>query len=352
MMTRIKLLCAGLAAAVLFTGCKAVNDGVSDIGSGVSDLGSNLSSGMSDVESGIGSGVSDAASDANSGIHRDESDLSSDLSDSNHSSTPASSKNESESAPASGALYDISGEDSSQTNASTVAYDLASLDNTKQGWGQGVQMDDKNRSISSLQFQEKYGKYEAYFIGEDKPTIYLTFDNGYENGYTTPILDTLKEKNVQAVFFCTLDYIKSQPELIQRMIDEGHAIGNHSDKHPCFPEISIERREQEIQNVHQYMQEHFDYTMTLFRAPAGEFSEQTLAQTQELGYKTLFWSYAYKDWDPNNQMGADKALPKITNALHPGAIYLLHAVSPDNAQILGDFIDNARNAGYEFQLFE
>ena len=100
------------------------------------------------------------------------------------------------------------------------------------------------------------------------------------------------------------------------------------------------------------MLDNYNYTMTLFRAPAGEFSEQTLAQTQELGYKTVFWSYAYKDWDPNNQMGPEKALPKITKALHPGAIYLLHAVSPDNAAILGDFIDNAREAGYNFALFQ
>lgn len=348
MRTRIKLLCAGLAAAMLFTGCKAVNDGVSDIGSGVSDLGSNLSSGMSDVESDLSSGMSDASSDMSSGTRRDESDLSSDVSREDPSSIPESSHPVSESAPASGALS----EPASETAVSVPAYDLESLDNTKQGWGQGVQLDEKNRPLGSLQFQEKYGKYDAYFIAEDTPTIYLTFDNGYENGYTTPILDTLKEKGVPAVFFCTLSYIKGQPELIQRMIDEGHAVGNHSDKHPCFPEISIERREQEILNVHQYMLDNHNYTMTLFRAPAGEFSEQTLAQTQQLGYKTVFWSYAYKDWDPNNQMGPDKALPKITKALHPGAIYLLHAVSPDNAAILGDFIDNARAAGYTFALFQ
>ena len=346
MMTRTRLILAGLAAAVFLTGCKAVNDGVSNIGSGVSDLGSNLSSTVSDVESDISSGVSDAVSDASSDIsseiHRDESAV-----------PPESSKTESESAPVSGAHSEAASEEpSGQASAPAAAYDLAALDNTKQGWGQGVQLDEKNRPQSSLLYQEKYGKYDAWYIGEEAPVIYLTFDNGYENGNTAPILDTLKEKNVPAVFFCTLDYIKKQPELVQRMIDEGHAVGNHSDKHPSFPEVSIERREQEIMNVHQHMLDNFQYTMTLFRPPAGEFSDQTLAQTQELGYKSVFWSYAYKDWDPNNQMGPDKALPKITKALHPGAIYLLHAVSPDNAAILGDFIDNAREAGYEFQLFQ
>lgn len=346
MRNRIKLLCAGLAALFVFTGCKTVNDGVSDIGSGISDLTGDLSSGMSDLESNVSSQLSEAGSDLSSDLSREETDRS-DM----ESSHPESSTS-SESAPTSGALSGETSEEASQTAASTPAYDLASLDNTKQGWGQGVQFDDKNRPIAAVSYQEKYGKYDAYFIGEDSPTIYLTFDNGYENGYTAPILDALKKKGVQAVFFCTLSYIKSQPELIQRMIDEGHIVGNHSDKHPCFPEVSIERREQEVLNVHQYMLDNYNYTMTLFRAPAGEFSEQTLAQTQELGYKTVFWSYAYKDWDPNNQMGPEKALPKITKALHPGAIYLLHAVSPDNAAILGDFIDNAREAGYNFALFQ
>lgn len=346
MRNRIKLLCAGLAALFVFTGCKTVNDGVSDIGSGISDLTGDLSSGMSDLESNVSSELSEAGSDLSSDLSREETDRS-DMERSHPESSTSS-----ESAPTSGALSGETSEEASQTAASTPAYDLASLDNTKQGWGQGVQFDDKNRPIAAVSYQEKYGKYDAYFIGEDSPTIYLTFDNGYENGYTAPILDALKEKGVQAVFFCTLSYIKSQPELIQRMIDEGHIVGNHSDKHPCFPEVSIERREQEVLNVHQYMLDNYNYTMTLFRAPAGEFSEQTLAQTQELGYKTVFWSYAYKDWDPNNQMGPEKALPKITKALHPGAIYLLHAVSPDNAAILGDFIDNAREAGYNFALFQ
>ena len=200
---------------------------------------------------------------------------------------------------------------------------------------------------------DRLKEYGAAYLGDtSQKKIYLTFDSGYENGCTAQILDTLKKHNIHAAFFLVGNYIEKNPELVRRMVDEGHIVGNHSDKHPCFPEVSIERREQEVLNVHQYMLDNYNYTMTLFRAPAGEFSEQTLAQTQELGYKTVFWSYAYKDWDPNNQMGPEKALPKITKALHPGAIYLLHAVSPDNAAILGDFIDNAREAGYNFALFQ
>ncbi|MBR6789955.1 MAG: polysaccharide deacetylase family protein [Oscillospiraceae bacterium] len=230
--------------------------------------------------------------------------------------------------------------------------DLSALSNKKQGWGQGVQVNDKNQPLGSLSFQDRYGKYDAHFIGPDEHVLYLTFDCGYENGCTPMILDTLKQKDVKAVFFVTLDYIKSEPELIKRMIDEGHIIGNHSDKHPSFPDVDTARREQEIRNVDGYLAEHFGYTgMNLFRPPAGEFSEQVLAQMQAMGYKTVFWSYAYKDWDPNNQMGPEKAFEKVSGALHDGAIYLLHAVSSDNAAILGDFIDHAREQGYSFELF-
>lgn len=354
-MTKRLFLCAGLAAAMLFTSCNAINDGVSDMGSGVSDVTSDLSSGMSDVESDISSGMSDAKSDMESDMSRDESDMNEEESRYEHSSD--TSKEESKDAPASGASGAPELTASIETSDTPVgitsaSVDLSALDNTKQGWGQGVQFDDKNRPLASLSFQEKYGKYDAYFIGEEKPVIYLTFDCGYENGYTPMILDTLLEKNVPAVFFCVSDYVERQPELVQRMIDEGHAIGNHSDTHPCMPEQSIERCEQEIRNLHDQVEADFGYTMTLFRPPAGEFSERTLAQTQQLGYKSVFWSYAYADWDPNNQLGTDKALEKVTKALHPGAIYLLHAVSPDNAAILGDFIDYAREQGYDFELFQ
>lgn len=350
-MTKRFLICVGLAAMMALTGCNAINDGVSDIGSGVSDVTSDLSSGMSDMESDISSGMSDAKSDMQSDISRNEDEMkeSSDMRD--ESSKPAS-------APASGAPSEeapgitASAPDTQAVELPVVpASDLCSLDNTKQGWGQGVRLDDKNRPEASLLFQEKYGKYDAHYIGPEDKTIYLTFDCGYENGNTAPILDTLKEKGVQAVFFVISDYVNRQPELVQRMIDEGHTIGNHSDTHLCMPEQTLECCEQEIMNLHNRMLEDYNYTMTLFRPPAGEFSERTLALTQQLGYKSVFWSYAYADWDPNKQMGPDKALPKITAALHPGAIYLLHAVSPDNAAILGDFIDAARDQGYQFAVF-
>ncbi len=229
-----------------------------------------------------------------------------------------------------------------------LATGLEALDNTKQGWGQGKQVDGDRRPISAVEFQNKYGKYGAIFIEDNTNDIYLTFDEGYENGYTPKILDVLKEKNVPAVFFVTYDYAKRNPELVQRMIDEGHIIGNHSYTHPSMPTLSIAKACVEITSLHDYIKENFDYTMTLFRPPMGEFSERTLALTQSLGYQSVFWSFAYVDWDTKKQMGAERAYKKVVDGLHNGAVYLLHAVSKDNAEILGAFINEAKKQGFQF----
>lgn len=226
--------------------------------------------------------------------------------------------------------------------------ELENLDNAKQGWGQGKQVDQENRPVSCTQFQNKYGKYNAVFIKENTKKIYLTFDEGYENGYTSKILDALKEKKVPAVFFVTYDYAKRNHDLVQRMITEGHVVGNHSYTHPSMPTLGLSKASGEITDMHEYIKDNFHYTMTLFRPPMGEFSERTLALAKSLGYQSVFWSFAYVDWDPKKQMGADKAYKKVVSGLHNGAIYLLHAVSKDNAEILGPFVDEARKQGYEF----
>ena len=180
----------------------------------------------------------------------------------------------------------------------------------------------------------------------------MTFDEGYENGYTADILDTLQEKRVPAVFFITGDYLDAEPELVGRMIAEGHTIGNHSENHPSFPDIPPEKQLEELSLLADRVESQFGVKMTLFRPPCGEFSERMLANLQSAGYTTLFWSYAYKDWDPAASIGAAAACEKAVNALHRGAIYLLHAVSPDNAAMLPDFIDRARAAGYTFTAAE
>lgn len=228
----------------------------------------------------------------------------------------------------------------------------SSLSGEKLGWGPGGPVDELNRSQGALAYQDKYGKYDADFIGQNSKKIYLTFDQGYENGYTAPILDTLKEKEVPAVFFLTGHYVNTQPELIQRMIDEGHILGNHSQNHPSFPDTPLEQCKAEVEEIHNSVKDQFDYEMSLFRFPAGEFSEQTLKLMQDMGYRSVFWSFAYRDWEVDNQPDPAEALNTVVSKAHPGAIILMHSVSATNAEILGDVIDELRAQGYEFASFD
>lgn len=222
------------------------------------------------------------------------------------------------------------------------------------GWGQGVNFDEQNRPVGSLSYQEKYGKYQAYFIAQPDSVIYLTFDEGYEYGCTPEILDVLKEKGVKAVFFITLPYAKQNPELVQRIIDEGHQLGNHSVTHPSqgLPSQTIEEQREEVQGCHDYVKENFGYEMHLFRYPTGKFSEQSLAIVNNCNYKSVFWSFAYLDYDVNNQPDEAESLQKLVDRLHPGAIYLLHAESVTNTHILGRLIDQGRDLGYSFEMFQ
>ncbi len=227
----------------------------------------------------------------------------------------------------------------------------AALSGTKQGWGQGVEVNDKNQPTGALAGQEKYGGLGGYFIMPDTDnTVYFTFDLGYENGYTAPVLDALKEKGVKGVFFVTMDYVRDAPELVQRIISEGHVLGNHSVHHPSMPELSAEDARAEIMELHEYVKEHFGYEMTLFRFPRGEFSEKTMVLARDLGYASAFWSYAYVDWKTDAQPDVAASLQKLTKAAHPGAIYLLHTVSSTNAALMGDLIDSLAAEGYTVGL--
>ncbi len=192
-------------------------------------------------------------------------------------------------------------------------------------------------------------KYEAiYLMPKDENKIYLTFDEGYENGYTSQILDTLKDKDVKAVFFVTGPYLAKEKDLIKRMVDEGHEVGNHTVNHPSMPSLSDEKVEDEVLELDRKFYEEYGKSMKYLRPPMGEFSERTLSITKSLGYTNVFWSFAYKDWETNNQKGKEHAYNSVINALHPGEVMLLHAVSKDNADALGDIIDTAREMGYEF----
>lgn len=205
-------------------------------------------------------------------------------------------------------------------------------------------------SKSTQSYFESTGyKAVCYDTKAAEKVIYLTFDCGWENGYTDDVLDTLKEKKVPAAFFCTLEHIKKSPEIIARMIKEGHVVGNHSAKHPNFAEIDRQRMADEILECDNYLRENFGYTSSFFRFPEGCYTENALELVHSMGFTSVFWSSAYADWDVSKTRGKDYAFETVTSRLHPGAILLLHSVSPDNAAALGDIIDWARQNGYEFK---
>ena len=231
--------------------------------------------------------------------------------------------------------------------------EIKQLESKQITWGPGSILDGQGRPEACVTLQKQYGKYGAWFIGEEEDKIYLTFDEGYENGYTSQILDVLKEKKVSAVFFITMDYVKKEPELVQRMIDEGHILGNHTCSHPAngMPSLSVEAQKDDIMTLHNMVLNQFGYDMKLFRFPAGIYSDQSLSVVSSLGYRSVFWSFAYRDFEVNNQPDPTYALNLCLDELHPGAIYLIHAVSRTNAHILSDFIDGARARGYEFGTY-
>ncbi len=203
-----------------------------------------------------------------------------------------------------------------------------------------------------LEFQKTFQKYGGYTLDTEsnKKVVYLTFDCGYEyEGLTGKVLDVLNGKQVPATFFCTLDYLKSEPTFVARMINEGHIVGNHSATHPSFAEISREKMANELETFENYLRENFGYASRYFRFPAGEYTESALQLVQSLGFVSVFWSTAYDDWDTNKIRGKDYAVEKVMSRLHDGAVILLHSVSPDNAEALSEIIDKARGEGYEFR---
>lgn len=228
---------------------------------------------------------------------------------------------------------------------------LMAFDNKTHGFGSG-RLYNAQRPPIPVEAQKAFAHLNAAFIGADSPTVYLTFDCGYEHqNLTAKILDVLKEKNVKAVFFVTMYYCQTQPHLVRRMIEEGHVVGNHSANHPHLPDLDIDQVVYEIMSLHEYIKYNFNYEMTLLRPPSGCYSPRTLAIAQSLGYQSVFWSFAYKDWETDAQPTKEDAFYTVTSCAHNGCIYLLHAVSATNAEILGDVIDNLRHRGYTLEVF-
>ncbi len=208
-------------------------------------------------------------------------------------------------------------------------------------------------SVDNQKYFDSCGyKAIAYDNKTDEKVLYLTFDCGYENGCTGKILDTLKTKRVPAAFFCTYYHIKGDPELVARMINEGHIVGNHSKNHPDFSTISRTRMASELTECENYLRENFGYSSKFFRFPQGVYTESALDVVDSMGLTSVFWSSAYADWDINNLKGGQYAYNVMTARIHPGAVILLHAVSKDNADALGDIIDYARKSGYRFESLD
>ncbi|WP_085993174.1 delta-lactam-biosynthetic de-N-acetylase [Oceanobacillus senegalensis] len=222
------------------------------------------------------------------------------------------------------------------------------------GYGWGFKKNDEHKVPDIGEYQGMLDKYGAYYadLSGDK-VIYLTFDNGYEEGYTDEILDVLKKENVPATFFVTGHYVTSQPDLVKRMVDEGHIIGNHSYHHPDLTVVNKESMKKELESLEEVVAEYTDQEEIKFlRPPRGMFSERTLQWANELGLTHVFWSLTFKDWNTGDQKGWRYAYDQTMKQMHPGAIILLHAVSSDNAQALERIIQDLKRKGYEFKSLD
>ena len=187
---------------------------------------------------------------------------------------------------------------------------------------------------------------------KESKSVYLTFDEGYEAGYTEQILQILKQNNIKAAFFITAHYVNTNAELVQKMIEEGHVIGNHTVNHKSMPSLTLEQIKEEVMNLHTAIYNQFGYEMKYIRPPKGEYSEKTVAYCNTLGYTTVMWSFAYDDWNENAQKGETYAKKKILDNIHNGAVILLHGNSKDNTNVLDTCIKEIKNMGYEFKSLD
>ena len=216
-------------------------------------------------------------------------------------------------------------------------------------WGLSFQEEGKapvaNASASYL------SQYDAYYIEEtEEKRIYLTFDCGFESGCTPAILDALKKHNAPAAFFIVGNYLETSPDLVKRMVEEGHTVGNHTYHHPDMSKIStIEAFAEELESLEALYEETIGQPMAkYYRPPQGVYSETNLQMAHELGYQTFFWSLAYVDWYQDDQPTQEEAFEKLIPRIHPGAVVLLHNTSQTNADILDELLTRWEEMGYTF----
>ena len=223
----------------------------------------------------------------------------------------------------------------------------ALLHEKSENWGLGFGTEGKPPTGNAS--AEELKKYNAYFIGDTtQNTIYLTFDCGYENGNTELILDALKKHDVKATFFVVGNFLETSPEIVKRMIAEGHTVGNHTYHHLDMSSISsMDAFKKETQDVENLFEQITGTPITKFdRPPQGKYNIENLKMAQELGYHTFFWSLAYVDWYQDKQPTKDEAFGKLLKRIHPGAIVLLHSTSSTNAQILDELLTKWEEMGY------
>lgn len=223
----------------------------------------------------------------------------------------------------------------------------ALLHGKSENWGLGFGTEGKPPTGNAS--AEELKKYNAYFVGDTtQNTIYLTFDCGYENGNTELILDALKKHDVKATFFVVGNFLETSPEIVKRMIAEGHTVGNHTYHHLDMSSISsMDAFKKETQDVENLFEQITGTPITKFyRPPQGKYNIENLKMAQELGYHTFFWSLAYVDWYQDKQPTKDEAFGKLLKRIHPGAIVLLHSTSSTNAQILDELLTKWEEMGY------
>lgn len=219
-----------------------------------------------------------------------------------------------------------------------------------ENWGLGFGKEGEkpvgNASVSEMK------QYDAYYIAEgEEKVLYLTFDCGYENGNTVPILDALKKHNAPATFFVVGHFLESAPEIVQRMVEDGHTVGNHTYHHPDMSKISDTTSfQKEMDDVAALFKETTGSELAMYyRPPQGKYSIANLQMAKDLGYTTFFWSLAYVDWDQSNQPSHEEAIDKLTSRVHPGAIVLLHSTSRTNGEIMDEILTRWEEMGYTFR---
>ncbi len=229
----------------------------------------------------------------------------------------------------------------------------AVLQPSEESWGLSFQ-EEGQPPAANASFEE-LRRYNAWYAQDTREkVIYLTFDAGYENGCTPAILDALKKHQAPAAFFVVGNYISSCPDLVQRMVEEGHIVGNHTYSHPDMSQISTrEAFEKELSGVEQLYEELTGEPMKkYYRPPQGKYSTANLEMARDMGYTTFFWSLAYVDWYQDDQPTKEEAFEKLLGRIHPGAIVLLHSTSSTNAEILDELLTRWEEMGYSFRSLE